>query len=80
MKQISPESVQGRTFILPWIHRLSEIDLKENNSNFSFLLEIELARGGVGLIKAGTAYISREGRWGKNTTGMDNNRLGVTGE
>jgi len=36
---------------------------------------VELARGGVGLIIAGTAYISREGRWGKNTTGMDNNRL-----
>ena len=36
---------------------------------------VELAKGGVGLIIAGTAYISREGRWGKNTTGMDNNRL-----
>lgn len=36
---------------------------------------VELSRGGVGLIIAGTAYISREGRWGKNTTGMDNDRL-----
>jgi len=36
---------------------------------------IELATGGVGLIIAGTAYISREGRWGKNGTGMDNDRL-----
>jgi 2,4-dienoyl-CoA reductase-like NADH-dependent reductase (Old Yellow Enzyme family) len=36
---------------------------------------VELARGGVGLIIAGTAYISREGRWGRNTTGMDNDRL-----
>jgi len=34
-----------------------------------------LARGGVGLIIAGTAYISREGRWGKTGTGMDNDRL-----
>lgn len=38
-------------------------------------IAVELARGGVGLIIAGTAYISREGRWGANTTGMDNNRL-----
>ena len=38
-------------------------------------VSVELARGGVGLIIAGTAYISREGRWGKNTTGMDNNLL-----
>lgn len=36
---------------------------------------VDLARGRVGLIVAGTAYISREGRWGKNTTGMDNDRL-----
>jgi 2,4-dienoyl-CoA reductase-like NADH-dependent reductase (Old Yellow Enzyme family) len=36
---------------------------------------VDLARGGVGLIIAGTTYISREGRWGKNTTGMDNDRL-----
>jgi len=36
---------------------------------------VDLAREGVGLIIAGTAYISREGRWGKNTTGMDNERL-----
>ncbi|MCK5835862.1 MAG: NADH:flavin oxidoreductase [Desulfobacula sp.] len=35
----------------------------------------ELARGGAGLIIAGTAYISREGRWGRNGTGMDNDRL-----
>lgn len=34
-----------------------------------------LAAGGVGLIIAGTAYISREGRWGRNGTGMDNDRL-----
>jgi 2,4-dienoyl-CoA reductase-like NADH-dependent reductase (Old Yellow Enzyme family) len=34
-----------------------------------------LARGDVGLIVAGTAYISREGRWGKNTTGMDHDGL-----
>lgn len=36
---------------------------------------VDLARGRVGLIVAGTAYISHEGRWGKNTTGMDNDRL-----
>ncbi len=34
-----------------------------------------LARGDVGLIVAGAAYISREGRWGKNTTGMDHDGL-----
>jgi len=38
-------------------------------------VDVELARGGAGLIIAGTAYISREGRWGTNTTGMDNDRL-----
>jgi 2,4-dienoyl-CoA reductase-like NADH-dependent reductase (Old Yellow Enzyme family) len=36
---------------------------------------LELARGGAGLIIAGTAYISREGKWGNNGTGMDNDRL-----
>lgn len=29
----------------------------------------------MGLIIAGTAYISREGRGGKDTTGIDHNRL-----
>jgi len=38
-------------------------------------VNIELAKGGVGLIIAGTAYISREGKWGKNSTGIDNDRL-----
>ena len=36
---------------------------------------VELARGGVGLIIAGTAYISREGRWGNTGTGMHHDRL-----
>lgn len=36
---------------------------------------IALAQGGVGLIIAGTAYISREGRWGQNGTGMHNDNL-----
>lgn len=36
---------------------------------------VELARGGVGLIIAGTAYISHEGRWGNNTTGIHNDLL-----
>jgi 2,4-dienoyl-CoA reductase-like NADH-dependent reductase (Old Yellow Enzyme family) len=36
---------------------------------------VDLARGKVGLIIAGTTYISREGRWGRNTTGMDNDGL-----
>lgn len=31
---------------------------------------VELAEGEVGLIIAGTAYISREARWGNNTTGL----------
>ncbi|MBI9087828.1 MAG: NADH:flavin oxidoreductase [Desulfobacterium sp.] len=35
----------------------------------------EIARGGAGLIIAGTAYISHEGRGDKNTTGMDNDKL-----
>lgn len=36
---------------------------------------VRLAKGGVGLIIAGTAYISREGRWGNTSTGMDNDLL-----
>ncbi len=36
---------------------------------------VELARGGVGLIIAGTAYISREGKWGNTGTGMHHDRL-----
>ena len=35
----------------------------------------ELARGGVGLIIAGTAYISREGQADKNATGLDHDGL-----
>lgn len=38
-------------------------------------ITVELARGGVGLIIAGAAYISGEGKGDKNATGMDNNRL-----
>ncbi|MBC8438157.1 MAG: NADH:flavin oxidoreductase [Deltaproteobacteria bacterium] len=36
---------------------------------------VELAKGGAGLIIAGTAYISHEGRWGNTGTGMDKNCL-----
>lgn len=36
---------------------------------------VDLAQGGVGLIIAGTAYISREGRWGRNTTGINDDGL-----
>lgn len=38
-------------------------------------ISVALARGGVGLIVAGAAYISREGQGDMNTTGIDNNRL-----
>ena len=38
-------------------------------------ITVALAKGGVGLIIAGTAYISREGRGDKNSTGMDNDKL-----
>ena len=38
-------------------------------------ITVKLARGGVGLIIAGAAYISREGKGDKNTTGLDNDRL-----
>ena len=38
-------------------------------------ITVKLARGGVGLIVAGAAFISREGRGFKNSTGMDNDRL-----
>jgi len=38
-------------------------------------ITVELARGGVGLIIAGSAYISREGRGDNNTLGIDNDRL-----
>lgn len=36
---------------------------------------VDLARGGVGLIIAGTAYISREGQGEKNGTGLHEDRL-----
>jgi 2,4-dienoyl-CoA reductase-like NADH-dependent reductase (Old Yellow Enzyme family) len=36
---------------------------------------VALARGEVGLIIAGAAYVNRGGRWGKNTTGLDHDRL-----
>jgi len=38
-------------------------------------ISVALARGGVGLIVAGAAYISREAQGDMNTTGIDNNRL-----
>jgi len=38
-------------------------------------VDTELARGGVGLIIAGTSHISPEGKWGDNSTGMDNDTL-----
>ncbi len=38
-------------------------------------IDTELARGGVGLIIAGTTHISLEGRWGKNGTGMHHDNL-----
>lgn len=38
-------------------------------------VDTELARGGVGLIIAGTTHISSEGKWGDNGTGMDNDSL-----
>jgi len=38
-------------------------------------ITVELARGGVGLIVAGSAYISREGQGDKNTTGMNDDSL-----
>lgn len=38
-------------------------------------LDTELARGGIGLIIAGTTHISSEGKWGDNGTGMDNDNL-----
>jgi 2,4-dienoyl-CoA reductase-like NADH-dependent reductase (Old Yellow Enzyme family) len=49
----------------------------ENGAPTQRLIDIgvALARGGVGLIIAGTAYISREGRGDKHTTGLHNNRL-----
>ena len=36
---------------------------------------VELAKGGPGLIIAGTAYISRQGRWGNTGTGMNQDLL-----
>jgi len=38
-------------------------------------INTELAMGGVGLIIAGTSHISLEGKWGTNSTGMDNDNL-----
>ena len=38
-------------------------------------LTVALARGGVGLIVAGTAYVSREGQGDRNSTGMDHDGL-----
>lgn len=38
-------------------------------------MSVELAEGGVGLIVAGTAYISKEGKGDLNTTGLDNDQL-----
>lgn len=38
-------------------------------------IDTELARGGVGLIIAGTAHISLEGKWGNNSIGMDHDNL-----
>ena len=38
-------------------------------------VDTALARGGVGLIIAGTAYISPEGEWGDNGIGMDHDNL-----
>jgi 2,4-dienoyl-CoA reductase-like NADH-dependent reductase (Old Yellow Enzyme family) len=38
-------------------------------------MTLELARGGAGLIIAGSAYVSHLGRGDKNSTGMDNDKL-----
>ncbi len=38
-------------------------------------IDTELSRGGVGLIIAGTAHISLEGKWGNNGIGMDHDNL-----
>lgn len=38
-------------------------------------IAVALAKGGVGLIVAGAAYVNREGKGDKNTTGMDHDRL-----
>jgi 2,4-dienoyl-CoA reductase-like NADH-dependent reductase (Old Yellow Enzyme family) len=38
-------------------------------------ISTELARGGVGLIIAGAAHISPEGKWGYNGVGMDHDNL-----